>query len=289
MVNRGEGMVRRVHYRIEPVLVLALVSTFAHAQTRKEFRYTVPREATLSIINQYGPISVKPVSGNQIIVVALLHSDKVEIDQAQSQNRVDVHSHLLAGATADSGQVDYDVQVPARVSVILRSANGKLRAEGLRADVTLESPNAAIEVVDIGRSHVRVKTMTGPVHLANVRDAHVEVTSISGDVILNAVNGPQVRVNESSGRINYDGDFGYGGEYRFSSNSGDIEASAPESASMEVEAHSEKGKVENDFQLEPKHTSFVVRAGSAFAGTINKAASSVRLFSISGKIHLKKR
>src|SRR5215470_5510475 len=222
MLNRG-GVMRGVQRSIKPVIILALVSTLVHGQTRKEYRYTVAQSATLSVINQYGPISVRSISGSQIIVVALLHSDKVEIDQGQSQSRVDVHSHLLAGATADSGQVDYDVQVPAGVSVVLRSANGKLRAEGLRGDVTLESPAAAIDVVDINRSHVRVKTMTGPVRLTNVRDAHVEVTSVSGDVLLNAVDGPQVRVNESSGRINYDGDFGYGGEYRFSFNSGDIE------------------------------------------------------------------
>lgn len=279
---------RRVQRTVPTILVLALVSTVAQAQIRKEFHYPAG-QVTLSVINQYGPIVVKSSSGNQIVVVALLHSDKVEIDQSQTPSRVDVHSHLLPGATADSGQVDYDIQVPAGVNVVLRSANGKLRAEGLRGDLSLESPNAAIEVADVNHSHVRVKTMTGPVRLLNVRDAHVEVTSVSGDVVLSSVNGPQVRVNESSGRINYDGDFGYGGEYRFSSNSGDIEASAPESASMEVEAHSEKGRVQNDFQLEPKHTSFVVKAGSAFAGTMNKAASSVRLFSISGKIHLKKR
>jgi hypothetical protein len=56
-----------------------------------------------------------------------------------------------------------------------------------------------------------------------------------------------------------------------------------------VTARSEQGKVENDFQLQPEHTSFALKAGSAFAGTMGKAASSVKLFSISGKIHLKKR
>jgi len=64
---------------------------------------------------------------------------------------------------------------------------------------------------------------------------------------------------------------------------------APSYASIDVIARSEEGKVENDFDLQPRHSSFVVKAGSAFAGTMNKAASSVKLFSISGKIHLKKR
>jgi len=271
------------------IALLLVTGAFAQSEIRKEFRYTPAPGTTLSVINQYGPIAARSAPGNQIIVLAILHSNKVEIDQGQSQNRVDIHSHLLVGATPESAQVDYDLQVPLGVSVVLHSANGTLRAEGLRGDVNLESPNAAIDVRDMTRAHVRVKTLTGPVRLTNVRDAHVEVTSISGDIALSAVDGPQVHVNESSGRIHYEGDFGYAGEYRFSSNSGDIEASAPESASMEVEAHSEKGRVENDFQLEPKHTSFVVKAGSAFAGTMNKAASSVRLFSISGKIHLKKR
>jgi len=98
-----------------------------------------------------------------------------------------------------------------------------------------------------------------------------------------------VQVNSTSGRIRYDGDFGSGGQYSLTTHTGDIEASAPADASIDVTARSVKGKVENDFPLEPKHTPFVVKAGSAFAGTIGKAASSVRLLSFSGKIHLKKR
>jgi hypothetical protein len=47
--------------------------------------------------------------------------------------------------------------------------------------------------------------------------------------------------------------------------------------------------VENDFPLEPKHTPFIAKAGSAFAGTVGRAASVVKLLSFSGKIHLKKR
>jgi DUF4097 and DUF4098 domain-containing protein YvlB len=127
------------------------------------------------------------------------------------------------------------------------------------------------------------------VTLNHIRNGHVEVTSISGDVVLNSVDGPLVQVNSTSGKIRYEGDFGNSGDYSLTSHSGDIEASAPNDASIDVTARSVRGQVENDFLLEPKHTPFIVKAGSAFAGTMNKAASSVRLFSFSGKIHLKKR
>jgi DUF4097 and DUF4098 domain-containing protein YvlB len=270
-------------------LVMLATAICASAEVRKEFRFTVGPGAVISITNQYGPISVKPGSGNQVVVVAVLHSDQVEIDQTQSGNRVDILSHLLSGANADAGRVDYEVSVPADASVTLRSSTGLLRAEGLHGDVALESSQANVEVRDISNAHVHVRTLNGSVALNNIRNGHVEVTSVSGDVTLNGVSGLLVQVNSTSGKIRYEGDFGNSGEYMLTSHSGDIDASAPDDASIDVTARSVKGKVENDFLLEPKHTPFVVRAGSAFAGTMNKAASSVRLFSFSGKIHLKKR
>jgi hypothetical protein len=273
--------------RLTWVTVL-VTANLAVAQTRKDLRFVVGLRATISVSNQYGPITVRPGVGNQVSVTATLRSDKVEIDQSQSGNRVDIISHLLPGATADSGYVSYEVLVPADASVTLHSADGLLRAEGLHGDVTLEGANANVEVQDVNDAHVHIKTLNGPVTLTNIRDGHVEITSVSGNVALNAVSGPLVQVNSTTGRIQYDGDFGSGGEYYLSSHSGDIEASAPPDASIDVTARSVKGKVENDFVLEPKHTPFVIKAGSAFAGTMNKAASSVKLFSFSGKIHLKK-
>ena len=269
------------------VVVLAAAS-FAVGETRKEYRFTVGPRASVSITNQYGPISVKPAASNQVMVTAILHSDKVEVDQSQSGNRVDILSHLFPGATADTGRVDYEVLVPSDASVTLHSTTGPLHVEKLRGDVSLEGATAIVDVREISDAHVHVKTLNGPVTLTNISGGHVEITSVGGDVVLNSVSGPLVQVNSTSGRIRYDGDFGSGGEYSLTSHTGDIEASAPADASIDVTARSVRGKVENDFPLQPKHTPFVIKAGSAFAGTMGKAASSVKLLSFSGKIHLKK-
>ena len=274
--------------RLTFVVILA-AAVCAVGQTRTDLRFTVGPRASISVANEYGPISVKPGAGNQVIVVAILHSNKVEIDQSQSGSRVDILTHLLDGATEESGRVDYEVLVPADASVDLRSTSGVLHAEGIHGDVTLEGANVSVDVRDVSDAHVHVKTLSGPVVLTNIRDGHVEITSVSGGVALNAVSGPLVQVNSTTGSIQYDGDFGYGGQYYLSSHSGNIDATAPPDASIDVIARSVKGQVENDFLLEPKHTTFAVKAGSAFAGTMNKAASKVKLFSFSGKIHLKKR
>lgn len=273
------------------LVVVVLVGTvaIAAAESRKEYHFKVGHHASVIINNQYGPISVKAGPSRHVSVVAVLKSDKVEVDDNHRGNRVELKSHLLDGADSSNGEVAYEVLVPADANVRLNSTSGPLRVENLRGDVVIEGNTANVDVRESANGHVHVRTLNGPVTLTDIRNGHVEITSLGGDVVLTSVNGPFVNVNSSSGKIHYDGDFGDNGEYSLTSHTGDIEAMAPEYASIDVTAHSVQGQVDNDFPLQPEHTSFPIKAGSAFAGTINKAASSVKLFSFSGKIHLKKK
>jgi DUF4097 and DUF4098 domain-containing protein YvlB len=229
---------------------------------------------------------------NTVVVNAILHSDKVEVDNNQSGNRVDIQSHLLAGADSDSGRVDYEVLIPADASITLHSSTGSLHAEKLHGDVSLEGPGAQVDVRDISDAHVHVKTMNGAVNLENIKNGHVEIDSLSGAITLRQVNGPLVQVVSTSGNISYIGDFGNSGEYRLTSHSGDIEATIPEWTSADVSARSTRGEVHDDIPLQPKtHTWFPMDKGRAFAGTMGRVAvsSTVVLRSFSGKIHLRKR
>jgi len=275
--------------RVLATVVVLAGSAFAADLIHKEFHFKVHRHSSVSILNEYGPISVRPVSGHQVIVNAVLHSSKVTVDSSQRGSRVEIVSHLLPGATAETGKVEYDVQLPADAGVTLDSSTGSLYAEGLRGDIVLVGNTGAVEVRNVSSGHLHIKTLDGSVTLTNVTDGHVEITSVGGQIALKSVSGPLVQVNSNKGNIAYDGDFGGGGQYLLVTNSGNIEAIAPAFASIDVVAESVKGKVINDFSLQPPRSSFVERAGSAFAGTLGKAASSVKLLSFSGKIHLKKR
>jgi hypothetical protein len=271
------------------VTVVALTGlAFGAGEIRRDLHFKVGKRPTVSINNPYGPIVVKAGVPHHVVVSAILHSDKVELDQSSSRNRVDVISHLLPGADQNTGLVEYEVQVPPQADLIVHSENGRIHIEKLQGDIATEGSDSSIEVLDCSNGHVHVRTLNGPVNLSNVRNVHVEIVSMGGDVQLSGVDGPLVSVNSNSGKIQYAGDFGDEGEYDFTSHTGDIEAVAPAYASIDVLARS-NGRIENDFALEPKHTPFYVKGGNAFAGTLNKAASSVKLFSFSGKIHLKKR
>jgi DUF4097 and DUF4098 domain-containing protein YvlB len=274
------------------VAVGVIVAGALVAESKKEFHFNVGPKAGVSVLNPYGSITVKPSANNTVVVSAVLHSDKVEVDNNQTGNRVDIQSHLLSGADADSGRVDYQILVPADASITLHSSTGSLHAEKLHGDVTLEGPDASVDVRDVSDAHVHVKTMDGPVSLNNIQNGHVEVDSLSGEVTLNGVTGPLVQVVSTSGRINYIGDFGNSGEYRLTSHSGDIEATIPEWTSADVSARSVRGEVHDDIPLQPKsHSYFPIDKGRAFAGTMGRVAmsSTVVLRTFSGKIHLRKR
>jgi DUF4097 and DUF4098 domain-containing protein YvlB len=270
-------------------MAVACMSTLASAQIKKDFKYALGQQASVTINNEYGPIFVKPSGNNQLLVTAILQSDKVEIDEVRTGDRVQLKTHLLPGATAANRSVEYQVQVPVNANVTIHSTNGPLHAEELQGDVTVEGDSAPVEVREISHAHVHVNTLDGPITLTNIRFGHVEVNSIGGDITMVSVTGPLVAVTSTTGKISYNGDFGVGGDYKMSTHTGNIEAVVPEDASVDVTARSVRGDVENDFPLRPKsHTTFLPQKGRSFVGTAGQAASSVLLRTFSGKILLKK-
>ena len=271
------------------LVLAACLTASALAETKKEYRFTVGPKANVSVDTQYGAISVKPGSANQVVVTATLTSANVEVDKQQNGNRIEIASHLLQGADQQMGKVDYELLIPPDATVNLRSSTGPLSAERLQGDLTLEGSDAVVNIRNVSNGHVHVRTMGGPITLTDVRNGHVEIASISGDVHLKSVTGPVVQANSGSGKIFYDGDFGSGGDYKFTTHTGDIEALVPVDVSADFSAHSVMGRVQHDFPLQPKHSRFSVEAGRSFFGTVGKAASEVVLRSFSGKIRLKQR
>jgi len=274
---------------VSSAMAVTLLAGTLLAETHKEYRFNVGPKAGLSVNNPYGSVSVKPSNGNIVIIDAVVASDKVEVDNSLVGNRVEVQSHLKAGADAQSGRVDYEIFVPADASITLHSSSGTLHAEKLHGDVTLEGAGATVDVHDVSNAHVHVKTLNGPVTLTNVQNGHVEVDSLSGNVTLNSVTGPLVQVISTSGGISYIGDFGGRGDYRLTSHSGDIEAIVPDTTSFDVNARSVRGEVHDDIHLQPNpHPTFALTEGRAFWGSkgSTSVSSIVVLRSFSGKIHL---
>ncbi|MGI9103324.1 MAG: DUF4097 family beta strand repeat-containing protein [Terriglobales bacterium] len=265
-----------------------LFSTAAIAQ-KKELRYTVGQGATVSVNNNSGSITVRPGSGAQVIVEATARSSKVEVDGAQSGNRVDLRTHFLQPATGEDARVDYDIQVPSGTNIVVHTAAGPVSVHDLKGDISVDGDNASVAVRDVAGNNLRVRTIGGPITLAGLSTGYLEATSVGGAISVNGVASKLLSINTTTGAINYSGDFAGAGEYSLSSHSGNIDVAIPANASVDITARTVSGSVENDFPFQPQpHPTMSLAQGKSFGGVSNSGASSVRLRTFSGRIRVKK-
>ena len=278
------------------VLAGFAVTAVAAAQSgaeRKEVRFDLAPGGTINVVNNTGSVNLRAGNGQQVVVGYTLHSPKmqVESENTQDKRRIEIRAHALPDQqpTADEAKVDLEITVPPGTSLTVNTATAPINANGISGDLTLSSDTGEITLKDIARSHVHVRSVTAPVNLDNVSLGHVEVTSSGGAVKMVDVTGPKVNVATGSGNITYQGDCSGVGDYLMTTHSGNIDMRLPKTASIDLNARSVSGRVENDFPLKAsKHPMFVPKAGSSFAGTSNSGSSSVELRSFSGRIRVTK-
>jgi DUF4097 and DUF4098 domain-containing protein YvlB len=263
------------------------------SDTRKEAKIDIAVGGTVNIISGGGSVALHSGSGRQVLATYTVHSDKIEVDQNSSadKQRVELRTHALPGQqpTSDQARVDYDITVPAGVSVNVSTTSAPITAEGLSGDIGLSSETGQITIHNVAKSYVRVRSMTAPVSLKDVTMSRVDIQSSGGVVQLNNVTGQRVAASTTSGNIEYRGDCSGGGDYVLTTHSGAIDMTLPAIASVDLSARSTTGAVENAFPLQERHhNSFVPQPGRSFAGTSNSGSSSVELQSFSGKIRVKK-
>jgi len=222
-------------------LILAACNVVSAQIKREVFAYNVKGRPVVSIRNQYGRITVAP-SANSRVVATVVHSDAVEIQGEQNENRIELvtGSQLSSGVKADN--VDYTVLVPKDACVILSTAAGSLSAESLKGDLIFEGTSASVDAHALRNAHVRVRTLSGPISLRQVVGGRVDVRTSSGEIILQDVSGPMVEVHSGTGQIRYFGDPGVG-SYRMVTTSGNIEVLMPIGKLARIKARSTKGKV----------------------------------------------
>jgi len=207
------------------------------------------------------------------------------------RTRMEIRTHVLPEQkpSADEAKVDYEITVPAGVSVTVNTATAPITAENVSGEISLSSDTGLVSVRNVYKSHVTVHSVTAPVSLNDVTGGFVDIQSTGGAVQLTNVSGHKVKVGTTSGNITFHGDCSGGGDYLLATHSGTIDVTLPATASVDIAARSTNGTVENAFPLQEKsHNSFVPQQGRSFAGTSNSGSSSVELQSFSGKIRVKK-
>src|SRR5215471_6517800 len=253
--------------------ILLLGGSFAlGSDSTRQIKLTVATGGLVNVVNSGGSVTVHQGGPHQVLVNAVTHSDKIEVDANNTPDgrRADIRTHLLSEQkpNSDESKVDYLITVPPGVSVTVSTATAPITVDGVSSDLSLSSDTGHITVKNATSTHLQVRGVAAPVVLTNIV-GYVEVTT--------------------SGDIGYQGDFSGGGSYVLSTHSGGIDVTLPANASVDLTARSITGSVENDYPLQSKsHMTFVPMQGRSFAGTSNSGSSSVELQSFSGKIRVKK-
>src|SRR5437764_13965682 len=123
---------------------LGICFSAAHAaDSRKEARIDIAPGGTVNIVSGGGSIALHSGAGRQLLVTYAMHSAKIEVDQSASENkqRVELLTHALPGEkpTADEARVDYDITVPAGVSVNVSTTSSLITADGIISAIGLSS------------------------------------------------------------------------------------------------------------------------------------------------------
>ena len=270
-----------------------IVAVATAADSQSSVKIKIAPGGLVNIVNNNGSVTLHAGNAQQVVVNATRHSDKVEVDSngMPDGRRVEIRTHVLSPQklSADESRVDYDITVPAGVSITVSTATAPITVENLNSDLSLSSDTGRITVKNLANAHLRVRGIAAPVSLTDINNGYVDVTANSGAVQLENVSGPKISVGATSGDITYRGDCSGGGIYNMTTHSGAIDVTLPQNASIDLTARSLTGAVENDFPLQQKlHSTFVPSTGRSLVGTSNSGASSMELQSFNGRIRVKK-
>lgn len=268
-------------------LALALpVAAGAHDH-REEKIFNVGDSPTIILVNYSGLISVEGGKNKVVTVIGVRRSENVEIDSEVGPNRVRITSHVLDElAAAENTMVDYELYVPERSNLEIRSNMGVVTVRNIRGQVSVDVVEAEVRVAgvdgyvnasSIGRKAVEVTQSKGTIH----------ATTVIGDIVLDQLESDNVKANSTLGNITYKGDFMGGGSYNLSSTDGQISVICDEEASVEWEARTVKGSIKTNLPIKSKQHRPLWRDRHSLLGTLNEGAATVHLSTFSGPIQIK--
>ena len=269
------------------------VSAAWAADNHKQVKLNVAGNGIVNVVNAFGSVTVKPGAARQVVVNYTTNSDKIEVDSNGTPDgrRVEIRTHVISAQkpTPEESRVDYELLVPAGISIVINTATAPITVDDLSGDITLSSDTGQITVRGVNDSFVHVHSLTAPVVMTNLSGIHAEIMSSGGAIQLTNVTGPKIKASSTSGNISYEGDCSGGGAYSLITHSSAINVTLPETASVDLSAQSVSGTVQNDFPLTAReHNTFVPSPGRSFAGTSHSGSSSMELQSFSGRIRVKK-
>jgi len=254
----------------------------------------VRRGMRLVLSNFGGSIAIRTWPKSAVRVMAdHRRRDRVSIRQAEAMLHVSSET-----AMGPPGSVAYDLTVPAWLPVSLSGIYNDVDVDGLQGGIDVETVKGDIVVrravgviglrsvegaVDLvgARGTIAVSSVNEAVRVAQAVGS-VAAEAVNGDIHLIDVDSKDVEATTVNGEVVYDGRILDGGNYRFSTHSGDIALGLAESANATVSVSTFSGDFESAFAIQPRRAS----RGRRFTFALGNGSAQIDLESFQGSIEL---
>jgi DUF4097 and DUF4098 domain-containing protein YvlB len=267
-----------------------LFSVLPASAKRLEKHFKVEARPVVSIHNPNGAVTVKAWTKSEVLVIADLGSDRVDVDAQQNGNRVDVTTRQLTGNVApDDFRADYQINVPQDAELQIHDDSGAVSVASVLGDMNVETIAGDVDLSDAA-GFLTVGTVGGAFQCLRCA-GRIDANSISGSFRFMDTRSTYVHAQTSTGNILFSGEFLPRGNYRLKNYSGVIELRFLSGDSFDLTATSLKGKVNNQAKLTQSNRGLQTpKYGEALFSTVNQAGhAKVELTSFDGTINIVKR
>lgn len=269
---------------------LALLASPASAK-RVEKHFKVDGRPVVTIHSPNGAVTVKAWTKSEVLVIADIASNGVDLGTAQDGNHVDIATRLLSNNNSPNDvRADYQIDVPENAELQIHNDSGGVSVANVLGDMSIETMGAGVDLQDVA-GYLTVRTAAGSFSCLRCA-GRIDANSISGNFNLVDTRSTHIQARTITGNILFSGEFLPDGEYNLRNYSGVIELRFAPGDSFDLSATSLKGKVNNDAKLAAsKHS---VRSspqeGEALFSSYNTAGRAhVSLTSFNGTINIVKR
>jgi DUF4097 and DUF4098 domain-containing protein YvlB len=293
-------------------LFLAAASLCAADSQQGSFErnFTVTGPVDLGVLTRSGDITIRNGAAGMVTVKGKIHVSDRRIQgewqeeiQAIEKNppvRQSGNSIQIEYLEQHNLSVDYEISTPPDTTVHTRTSSGDQRAEGLNANLTLESSSGDIRLRDI-TGEVRLHTGSGDVDAHDISGTF-DAEAGSGDIKLNSKGSGNVHVHTGSGTVELRevngsllAESGSGdvrvmgtqaGTWEVRTGSGEVEIELPANAAFDLDASATSGEVTVGRPVTMVIQGELRESHRAIRGKVAGGGPELRVHTGSGDIHI---
>ena len=288
--------------RLVFILLLLLVAAPVDAQRRINHRFRAAPETSIRIQNIAGSVKVRGWAHDSIAVRGVIHERPGEPFKVHSADGI-VKIAVWDGASENVPPSDFDIYVPARSQVWIRTASAGIFVNGVTGGVDVSSVGGRIEVagspreliaesmdgelsLDVQTRLLRGKTMTGPIRVRGTI-SDVSVTSVNGNITVEAIV-DRGRFESVDGDVRYIGEPLRTAALDFVNHAGAVDLLLPAATSAAMIVSTHEGAVENEFRVPMRNVGSKLK-GSEFQFTLGAGDARINVRTFRGRVIVRRR